>query len=406
MARRTSPRRPAPAGALPSDPELARAVAVTRELTRRKFLARSGMAAGAALFAPSILAACTTPGSNRFTVSNWVAYIDEDENGNPEGKGTTLYEFQKQTGIDVNYLTDYNDNDAYFNKSFSPLLGRGKVINADVVMPTNWMAARLIDLGWVDELDLGNIPNHENLLDAYTDLDWDPGAKHFMPWQAGIAGIAYNPKLTGGDLTSANDLFDEKLKGKVTMLTELRDTVGLVMMAQGSDITKADPGDVNKALDQIEEGVGNGQILKFTGNEYLQGLEDNSIAACVAWSGDIYSLDPDLGIQFVVPDEGGTQWFDTMVIPKGAVRKQQGEEWMNFVYDPENAARITEWVGYISPVKGVKEVLEAAGGDSAELAENPLVFVDDETQQRLQVFGPLKQADEIEIQTRFNGITG
>lgn len=405
MARRTTPRRPARPG-LPTDPELAQAVHITRELTRRKFLARTGFAAGAAVLAPSFLAACTTPGSNRFTVSNWVSYIDEDDSGNPLGKGTTLYEFQKQTGIDINYLTDYNDNDAYFNKSFSPLLGRGQTINADVVMPTNWMAARLIDLGWVEELDLQNIPNHANLLDAYTDLDWDPGAKHFMPWQAGIGGIAYNPKLTGGPITSANDLFDPKLKGKVTMLTEMRDSVGLVMMGQGSSAVDAKPADIDKALDQIDEAAGNGQILKFTGNEYLQGLQDGSIAACVAWSGDIYSLDPELGIEFVVPEEGGTQWFDTMVIPKGAVRKEDGEAWMNFVYDPENAARITEWVGYISPVKGVKEVLEAAGGDSAELAENPLVFVDDETQKRLQVFGPLDQKDEIAIQTRFNGITG
>jgi spermidine/putrescine transport system substrate-binding protein len=178
------------------------------------------------------------------------------------------------------------------------------------------------------------------------------------------------------------------------------------MLAQGASAVEANPDDIDKALDLIEENTNNGQILKFTGNEYLQGLEDGSIAACIAWSGDVYSLDPKLGIEFVVPEEGGTQWFDTMVIPKGAIRKEDGERWMNFVYDPENAARITEWVGFISPVKGVKEVLEGEGGDSAELAENPLVFVDDETQKRLQVFGPLDQDDEIAIQTRFNGITG
>jgi spermidine/putrescine transport system substrate-binding protein len=258
----------------------------------------------------------------------------------------------------------------------------------------------------LDELDLANIPNHKNLQDAYTNLSWDPGAHYFMPWQAGIGGIAYNPKLTGGEIKSVQDLFSPKVKGKMTMLTEMRDTVGLVMMGQGSDITKADPDDVNKALDQIEKAKNDGQLLKFTGNEYLQGLESQDIAACVAWSGDIYSLDPKLGIKFVVPEEGGTQWFDTMVVPKGAIHKTDSEKWMNFVYDPENAARITEWVGYISPVKGVKEVLEAQGGDSADLAKNPLVFPDAETQKRLQVFGPLKQKDEIAIQTRFNGLTG
>lgn len=391
---------------LPRDPELAAAVRAHRELSRRRFLQRAGLGAGAALLAPSLLAACATPGSDEFTVSNWVSYIDEDDSGNPRGKGTTLYDFQRSTGIKINYLTDFNDNDAYFNKEFSPLLGRGKAIAADIAVPTNWMAARLKTLGWLDELDLSKIPNHKNLEDIYTNLAWDPGAHYFMPWQAGIGGIAYNPKLTGFEVKSANDLYDKRLKGKVTMLTEMRDTVGLTMFAQGSDITKAAPDDINKALDQIAKAAKDGQILKFTGNEYLQGLENQDIAACVAWSGDIYSLDPALGIKFVVPEEGGTQWFDTMIIPKGAAHKADAEAWMNYVYDPEHAAKITSWVGYNTPVKGVREVLEKEGGDSAKLAHNPLVFVSDEVKKRLRVFGTMKQADEIAIQTRFNGITG
>ncbi len=399
-------RRPRPGTDRPRDPELAAAVDVARELTRRRFLQRSGLGLGAALLAPSLLAACSTPSNGDFTFSNWISYIDEDGSGNPRGPGTTIYEFQKATGLKINYLTDFNDNDAYFNKSFSPLLGRGKTINADVVAPTYWMAARLRGLGWLEKLDLANIPNHKNLEDAYLDLKWDPGAHYFMPWQAGIAGIAYNPKLTGRKLTSANDLFDPKFKGKVSMLTEMRDSVGLTMMAEGNSASAAKPDDIHAALDKIEKAKKANQIVHFTGNEYLQGLENEEFAACVAWSGDVYSLDPELGIKFVVPEEGGTQWFDTMVIPKGAQHQPEVETWMNYVYNPEHAARITEWVGYISPVKGVREVLEAAGGDSAKLAHNPLVFVDDETQKRLQVFGELEQQDEIDIQTRFNDITG
>ena len=226
------------------------------------------------------------------------------------------------------------------------------------------------------------------------------------PWQAGIAGIAYNPKLTGRKLTSANDLFDPKFKGNVSMLTEMRDSVGLTMLGEGKDPGKANPDDIHDALDKIEKSRKDNQVVHFTGNEYLQGLESQELAVCVAWSGDVYSLDPELGIKFIVPEEGGTQWFDAMVIPKGAKRKADAEAWMNFVYDPENAARITEWVGYITPVKGVRELLEKAGGDSAELADDPLVFLDDETQKRLHVFGELAQKDEIDIQTRFNDITG
>lgn len=397
-------RRPTPG--LPEDPALAQAVGMARGLSRRQFLVRSGMAAGGALVAPSLLAGCSTGPRADVIFSNWVSYIDEDDNGNPKGKGTTLYRFQKETGLSIDYRTDFNDNDEYFNRSFSPLLGRGKRIAADLVAPTNWMAARLVGLGWLDKLDLANIPNHKNLGSNFRGLEWDPKAEYFMPWQAGIGGIAYNPKLTGRELTSVEDLFDPKLKGQVTMLTELRDSVGLTMLGLGLDPAKARRADVDKALDKIDKAKRDGQILKFTGNEYLRGLENGDIAACVAWSGDVYSLPSDLGIKFVVPEEGGTQWFDSMVIPKGAPGKKAAETFMNFVYDPENAARITEWVGYISPVDGVKEVLLAKGGDAADLATDPLVFPDEKTLERLVVFGTMSQDDEIAIQTRFNDITG
>ncbi|MEZ5139097.1 MAG: spermidine/putrescine ABC transporter substrate-binding protein [Acidimicrobiales bacterium] len=258
----------------------------------------------------------------------------------------------------------------------------------------------------VEELPLDDIPNHANLLDSYLDLAWDPGATKNMPWQAGITGIAWNPKLTGGDVTSIEDLYDSKLKGKVSFLTEMRDSVGLTMFGMGADPADADLDEINAALDKIEAATSSGQILKFTGNEYLRSLENGDIAACIAWSGDIAQLDPELGIQFAIPEEGGMQWFDTMVVPKGAPNVPAAAKWMDFVYDPENAAAITEYVQYVSPVKGVKEALEAKGGDAAALAESPLLFPDDETLGRLSVFGELDQEDEIDIQSRFNDITG
>lgn len=404
----------------PIDPELAAAVRLTRELSRRRFLTRMGMGVGAAALAPGLLAACGNDddggsggsggeggsGSDRLTISNWTAYIDEDDNGNIKGKGTTLANFQEESGVSVNYKVDYNDNDEYFNKYFSPVLGRGQTLDADIVVPTYWMAARIIGLDWTEELLLDQIPNHKNLIDAYLDLDWDPGATRFMPWQAGITGIAWNPKLTGGDLTSINDLWDPKLKGKVAVLTEVRDAVGLTMFGQGADPSSADIDEINAALDKIEEEKDKGQILKFTGNEYLRSLENGDFAACQAWSGDIAQLDPELGIKFAIPEEGGMQWFDAMVVPKGAPNQVAAAKFMDYVYDPENAAQITEWVQFISPVAGVREVMEAAGGDAAELAENPLIFPDDETNERLRVFGELDQEDEIAIQERFNSITG
>jgi len=402
----------------PTDPELAAAIELARRLSRRRFLTRAGLGMGAVALGPSLLAACgggdgdgseggsAGGGSKKLSISNWTAYIDQDDSGTFDAAGTTIDAFQKASGVSVTYKEDYKDNDEYFNKFFSPVLGKGDTLAADIVVPTYWMAARLIGLDWVEELPLDDIPNHANLLDSYLDLAWNPGATKHMPWQAGITGIAWNPTLTGRDLTSANDLYDEEFKGKVTFLTELRDSVGLTMFGQGTDPAAADLDDINAALDKIEEAASSGQILKFTGNEYLRSLENGDVAACVAWSGDIAQLNPDLGIKFAIPEEGGMQWFDTMVVPKGAANVAAAAKWMDFIYDPANAARITEYVQYLSPVKGVREALEAAGGDAAALAENPLLFPDDATSSRLKVFGELAQEDEIAVQSRFNDITG
>jgi spermidine/putrescine transport system substrate-binding protein len=401
----------------PVDPELEAAVRLAREMSRRRFLVRGGLGLGGAMLAPSLLAACGSSGgggggagagkgAKKLSISNWDAYIDEDADGNVDGPGTTLARFQKATGIDVTYKKDFNDNDEVFNKIYSPLLGKGKRIAADITTPTYWMAARIIGLGWTEALDLAEIPNHKNLEDAYLNLAWDKGAKHFMPWQAGVTGIAWNPKLTGGDLTSMNDLFDPKLKGKVTFFTELRDTLGLTMFAMGKSPAEAKLADIDAALDKVKRATDSGQVLKFTGNEYLRSLENNDVAASIAWSGDIAQLDPKLGIKFAIPEEGGMQWFDAMVVPKGAANTVAAAKWMNYVYEPENAAKITEFVQYISPVKGVREIMQAKGGAAAKLADNPLLFPDAATTKRLEVFGELKQKDEIDIQTRFNDITG
>jgi spermidine/putrescine transport system substrate-binding protein len=398
------------------DPELEAAIRFARQMSRRRFLVRGGAGLGGLMLAPSLLAACGGGGGDekatggngdkQLTFSNWDAYIDEDAKGNVDGKGTTIAAFEKSTGIKMTYRKDYNDNDEYFNKIYSPLLGKGKRIDADITAPTYWMAARIIALGWTEELPLDEIPNHKNLDDAYLNLQWDPGAKHFMPWQAGVTGIAWNPKLVGGDLSSANDLYDPRLKGKVSFLTEWRDSVGLTMFAAGTDPSKGDMNAMNDALDKIDKGKSDGQILKFTGNEYLRALENGDVSACVAWSGDIAQLDPKLGIKFAVPDEGGMQWFDTMVIAKGSKNRVAAARWMNYVYDPENAAKITEFVQYVTPVKGVKDVLVKAGGDSAKLAENTLIFPDDKSTARLKVFADLSQKDEATIQKRFNEISG
>lgn len=395
---------------------MSRAMTASRGMSRRRFLASSGMLAGMAAAGPAFLAACGgddkgdgAKGSSDYdlVISNWDAYIDTDDKEDPTGNGTTIANFEKATGLRVNYKVDYNDNNEYFNKVFSPYLGNGKPIAADVVMPTYWMAARLVELGWVEEQPLSKIPNRANLDDSYLSLPWDEGAKHHSPWQAGFTGICYNPDLTGEVLTIGQLLTDPKLKGKVSLLTELRDAVGLTMMDQGADITKPDMDAVNAALDAIEKAKKDGQIRAFTGNEYMASLESGDFVASMAWSGDIVQLQKSKpNLKFVFPEGGATRWFDTMVIPNKAPHVDAAAKWIDWVYDPEHAAVISAAVAYVSPVKGAQEAMRALGGELAAMADSPILFPDAATAARIKVFATYPEKDEIAMQKRFDEIMG
>jgi spermidine/putrescine transport system substrate-binding protein len=267
------------------------------------------------------------------------------------------------------------------------------------------MAARLKGTEWLAPLPFNLIPNYANLEPQYLNVSWDRGAKYHLPWQAGITGFAYNATVTGRELRSINDLFDPEFAGQIGFFTEMRDSLGLVMLGQGNDPAAATEDTMNEALDAIEEATANGQIRRFTGNDYLQDIDNGNFAACIAWSGDILqSTNPD--VHFVFPEEGAMSWFDTMVIPIGAANGVAAAEWMNFVYDPVNAARITAYVQFVSPVVGVRDELIKLGGDVAALADSPLLFPDEETKAQLHVFADMPAELDQQITDRFVTITG
>jgi spermidine/putrescine transport system ATP-binding protein len=342
-------------------------------------------------------------GDTEVRILNWQAYIDPSE----DGAIGTVDRFQDDTGISVQYSEDLNDNNEFYAREVEPYLGTGNVTNWDIMCPTNWMAARMKNLGWTEPLPLDLIPNRVNLEDRFLNQSWDFGATHSLPWQAGITGIAYNPELTGREIRSINDLFDPEFKGRVAMLTELRDTVGLTMLAMGADPKVVDQDAALAAIEKIAQANADGQFRAFTGNEYLRSLQNGDFVACVAWSGDIVQLQYDRpDIQFVIPEEGGMSWYDTMVIPKGAANGVAAAEWMNFVYDPVQAAQLTYWVQYISPVKGVRDELILLGDDAAALAESPILFPSEEDALRLNVFAPLPDEVDAVLTDEFLGIIG
>jgi spermidine/putrescine transport system substrate-binding protein len=333
--------------------------------------------------------------------SNWPEYIDVDDKTKAH---PSLDAFTKQTGIKVNYTEDYNDNDEFYAK-VRPLLAGGTDTGRDTWVSTDWLVARLIRQGYIQPLDMANIPNAKNLEDTLANVEFDPGRKFSLPWQSGFAGIAYNPAATGGKKVESVEqlLTDKALKGKVTLLTEMRDTVGLVLLAQGKDITKFTDSDFNDAIAMIQQAKDSGQLRGFTGNEYGKDLSSGAIAACFAWTGDVVQLQADNPkLQYVLPETGCCLWSDNFVIPALAKHKKNAETLINYYYDPKVMAEVVDYVNYISPVKGTKEVLLQSDPD---VANNPLINPSADVLSRAHVFRGLSAAEEERYSKAFSALT-
>jgi spermidine/putrescine transport system substrate-binding protein len=365
-------------------------------VTRAELLRRAALG-GVAISLPGFLAACggdggggaagtTTTGKKELAdtlrFSNWTLYIDRDEKTK---KSPTLDQFKSKTGVTVQYFEDINDNATYFGKIQRPL-SQGQSIDRDIVVLTDnsRFPGLLIDKGWAEKLDKSAIPNIANLQDSLKSPSFDPNREYSLPWQSGMTGIASNLKVTKKPVTSVDQLLeDPKLHGKVTLLTEMADSLSIVMLANGDDPTKVDDTSFQKAVDRIQKAVNSGQIRQFTGNDYTGPLTRGDLAACFSWSGDVVQLTVDNPkLVWNLADSGGDIWTDNMLIPKGG-DTYTASTFMNFVYDPKIAAQIAAYVNYVSPVKGAKE---AARKLDPKLADNPLIFPDDETLSKVVIF--------------------
>ncbi|MDQ1716758.1 MAG: spermidine/putrescine transport system substrate-binding protein [Pseudonocardiales bacterium] len=333
--------------------------------------------------------------------SNWPEYIDVDDKTKTH---PTLLAFAKQTGIKVNYTEDYNDNDEFFAK-VQPQLGASADTGRDVWCSTDWMVAKLVRLNWVQKLDKANIPNAVNLQDTLKNVEFDPGRQFSLPWQSGFTGIGYNPKATGGKkIESLDQLFhDPAIKGRVTLLTEMRDTVGLTLLAMGKDPANFTDADFYAAIKELTTVKESGQLKGFTGNEYGKGLASGDIAACMAWTGDVVQLkadNPSLG--YVLPSTGHMIWSDNFVIPNKAQHKKNAELLINYYYDPKVMATVVDYVNYISVVKGAKEILVKS---DPTVADNSLIFPSDAVLAKAHVFRGLTEAEETKYNKAFQALT-
>jgi spermidine/putrescine transport system substrate-binding protein len=386
-------------------------------VSRREFLKRMGGAGAFALAGPALLAACgdgetaattaaggatTTAGpSNQLYVDNWILYIDTTEDS-PDGT-STIDEFEAEFGIDVTYTEGVNSNEEWFGK-YQAQLAAGQPTGFDIVVLTDYMAARMIRLGYVETIDKANVPNMANLVDALKSPSFDPNREYSLPWQSGFTGLAYDIDQTGGELSSLEAIKDPAYKGKVGVLTGYPDTIGLLLLLEGKDPSTASLDDMLAAADELGRLVSDGQIRQVYGNEYIDALINGDLAVCFGWSGDIFANQEDSPqIQFAFPDEGVMLWTDNMMIPKGAANKANAEKWMDFYYRPAVAAELAYWVWYVSPVNGAQQAMEDI---DPEFVDQPLIFPDAATQAKSHIFRALTEEEETTLNEAVATATG
>ena len=395
---------------LPADPLVRNLIVQARnsQVSRRSVLAGASLAAaGLSLAACSSSSTAAKPtaavdgsaSDKKLVWANWPGYLDLDDSK----QSPTLNAFQKQSGLTVKYDVAIDDNNTYYGK-VKDQLRLGQDIGADVVCLTDWMIGRLIRFGYVQKLDESKIPNKKNVTPALQNPDFDPGRKLSLPWQGGFAGICWNKEKIPGGLKSVSDLWDPKYKGRIGVLSEMRDTIGLIMLENGVDLAgKWNDDAFMNATDDFKKHVVSGQIRNVKGNAYLQDLKSEDTIAAICWSGDITTLNGEAGDkwEFAIPSAGATLWNDNYVVPIGSKRKSNAEAIMNYYYEPEVAAEVAAYVNYITPVVGAQAV---AAEKYPELANNQLIFPNAETLSKAHIFRTLSAAEESKYSAAFQAV--
>ena len=372
-------------------------------------VSRRGVLAGAGgLGAAGLLAACgggsdSGDSANSVRWGNWPLYLDYDEDTK---KYPTLDKFSEQTGITAQYFEDYNDNDEFYGK-VQAQLKLGEDIGYDVVTPTDWMAARWIRLGYTQKFDAANIPNKSNILDSLASPSFDPNREQSLTWQGIMAGFGWNTAKNPKGIRTLDELFAPQNKGKIVVLSEMRDTIGIILLAQGVNLQTVTEDQYMNAVDYMAKQISDGWIRGVKGNEYAEDLTSGDATAVIGWSGDMFILkaENEGKFDFAIPESGGTISGDNLMIPStaSAEGKANAEKLINFYYDPAIAAEVAAYVNYVCPVKGAQAEMEKI---APELASSPFIFPDEAMSKRLNVFRSLTPAEETSWTEAFQKAAG
>jgi len=337
--------------------------------------------------------------------ANWTAYLDMDDEGKTY---PTLEAFIKETGIKATYTEDIDDNDSYVSK-VRPQLEAKQDIGKDIITLTDWMANRMIRDQLVQPLELIQMPNAGNLLPPLKEVSFDPGRNYSLTWQSGFAGIGYDKERVGKELKTLDDLFTPELRGKIVVLSEMRDTLGLIMQWQGVDIAgNWGKPEYDKAIEKFNQLVSDGYIRRIKGNSYLNDLKSGNALAGIVWSGDLFILRAETendNWEFTIPESGGTLWSDNMMVPITSTHRRNAETLMNYYYDPKVAAEVAAWVNYVCPVVGAKQEMEKI---DEELAQSPFIFPSEDylTKNNIQGFRALTAQEDADYSAEWAKVVG
>ncbi|RYJ21563.1 putrescine ABC transporter putrescine-binding protein PotF [Streptomyces sp. L-9-10] len=339
----------------------------------------------------------------RVVFSNWTEYMDVSED---EKRYPTLEAFTRRTGISVKYTADINDNVEFFGK-IQPQLAAGQDTGRDLICVTDWLAARMIRLGYAQKLDPAQLPRaFANLSDQFRSPDWDPGRAHSYPWTGIPTVIAYNAKATGGrTVDSVSQLLDDpRLKGRVAFLSEMRDSIGMTLLDLGKDPGSFTDDDFDAAVARLQKAVDKKQIRRFTGNDYTADLDKGDIAACVAWAGDVVQLQTDNpDIKFAIPRSGYIISSDNLLVPAKARHKTNAEKLIDHYYRPPVAAQLAAYINYVCPVDGVRAELTKI---DKSMADNTLILPDAAMAAASHAFRSLSAEEETAYEQKFAKLIG
>jgi spermidine/putrescine transport system substrate-binding protein len=368
-----------------------------RAILNSKFSRRALVAGAGALGGAALLTSCGSGGEEAASTSgsvrwgNWPLYLDYDDETQLY---PTLEAFTASTGIAAEYYEDYNDNDEFFGKVQAQLKLK-EDIGYDVVTPTDWMAARWIRLGYTQKFDKSNIPNAGNILDTLATPSFDPNREYTMTWQGIMGGFGWNTEKVPGGVRTLDDLFAPANKGKIVVLSEMRDTIGIILRSRGVDLQTVTEDQFLSAVEFLEQKISDGWIRGVKGNEYAEDLTAGDAVAVIGWSGDMFILKDEYEgkFDFAIPESGGTISGDNLVIPYTATAeaKASAEQLINWYYDPAIAAEVAAYVNYVTPVKGAQAEMEKIDPD---LAASEFIFPSEKTMANLSVFRSLTPTEE------------